>query len=161
MKQIRVVFYIYVLLGVIAIMAGCNAQNAEEKDTSLALIKKNDPKPVTLVSHNKKEKSVSDLEERVESFDEIYDVAVIRGEKDTLIVYKVKHMQRFRMRDIEKKLNAMLEKRYPDESFVVSSDYKIFLEATKLGEKMDDPNFSKKKANEELNKIIKLKEEST
>ncbi len=161
MKQIRVVFFIYVLLGVIAIMAGCNAQNAEEKNPSLALIKKTDPKPVTLVSHNKKEKSVSDLEERVESFDEIYDVAVIRGEKDTLIVYKVKHMQRFRMKDIEKKLNAMLEKRYPDENFVVSSDYKIFLEATKLGKKMDDPNFSKKKANEELNKIIKLKEELT
>jgi hypothetical protein len=108
MKQIRVVFYIYVLLGVIAIMAGCNAHNAEEKDTHLALIKKTDPKPVTLVSHKKKEKSVSDLEEHVESFEGIYDVAVIRGEKDTLIVYKVKHMQRFRMKDIEKKLNSML-----------------------------------------------------
>ena len=70
-------------------------------------------------------------------------------------------MQRFRMKDIEKKLNAMLEKRYPDENFVVSSDYKIFLEAIKLGKKMEDPNFPKKKANEELNKIIKLKKELT
>jgi hypothetical protein len=160
MKQIRVVFYIYLLLGVIAIMAGCNADNAEEKDTHLALIKKTDPKPVTLVSHNKKEKSVSDLEEHVESFEEIYDVAVIRAEKDTLIVYKVKHMQRFRMKDIEKKINSMLEKRYPDESFIVSSDYKIFLEAIKLGKKMKDPHYSKKKAHEELEQIIKLKNES-
>lgn len=161
MKQIRVVFYIYVLLGVIAIMAGCNAQNGEEKDSHLALIKKTDPRPVTLVSHKKKEKSVSDLEKHVESFDEIYDVAVVRGEKDTLVVYKVKHMQRFQMKDIEKRVNSMLEKRYPDESFIVSSDYKIFLEAIKLGEKMEDPNFPKKKANEELDKIIKLKKELT
>ena len=145
MKQIRVVFCIYVLLGVIAIMAGCNAQNAEEKNTSLALIKKTDPKPVTLVSHNKKEKSVSDLEEHVESFDEIYDVAVIRGKKETLIVYKVKHMQRFRMKDIEKKLKCYAGEKYPIENFIVSSDYKIFLEAVKLSKKMDDPNFSEEK----------------
>ncbi len=160
MKKIQVVFYIYILLGVIAIMAGCNAHNSAEKDTHLALIKKTDPNPVTLVSHNKKEKSVSDLEKHLESFEEIYDVAVIRGKKETLIVYKVKHMQRFNMKGIEKKINSMLEKRYPDEKFIVSSDYKIFLEAIKLGEKMKDPHYSKKKAHEEFEQIIQLKKES-
>lgn len=151
------VFYIYVLLGFLAIMAGCNAHNSGEKDEQLALIKKTDPDPVTLVSHNKEEKPVSELEKQVESFDEIYDVATIKGEKETLIVYKVKHMQRFRMKEIEKELNSFLEKRYPNENFIVSSDYKIFLEAVKLSNKMKDPNYSKKKANEELKKIIKLK----
>jgi hypothetical protein len=149
-----------VLLGILAIMAGCNAHNTEEKDEQLALIKRTDPDPVTLVSHKKEENPVSELEKHVESFDEIYDVATIKGEKETLIVYKVKHMQRFRMKEIEKELNSLLEKRFPNEDFVVSSDYKIFLEAVKLSNKMKDPNYSKKKANEELKKIIKLKKET-
>ncbi|MFB9987365.1 sporulation protein [Bacillus benzoevorans] len=160
----QMVFYVYVLLGALAIMAGCNANNAnnaEKKDEQLALIKRTDPDPVTLVSHNKEEEPISDLDKTVESFNEIYDVAAIRGKNETLIVYKVKHMHRFRMKEIEKEINSKLEKRYPDENFVVSSDYKIFLEAVKLGNKMKDPNYSKKKANDELDKIIKLKEKLT
>lgn len=155
------VFYVYVMFSILAIMAGCNAHNTEEKDEQMALIQRTDPDPVTLVSHDKEERPVSDLEKDIESFDEIYDVAMIRGKKETLIVYKVKHMQRFRMKKIEQELNKMLEKKYPDEDFIVSSDYKIFLEAVKLGNKMKDPNYSKKKANEELEKIIKLKKELT
>lgn len=162
MKETRIVLYMYMLLCIVAIMVGCNVNNTEEKDERLSLIAKTDPDPVTLVSHQKEKNPVADLKKDIEeAFDEIYDVAVIRGEKHTLIVYKVKHMQRFFMKRIEKKLNALLENHYPDEDFIVSSDYKIFLEAIKLGKKMEDPNFSNKEANKELERIIKLKKELT
>ena len=39
------------------------------------------------------------------------------------------------MKKIEKEVNDILEKKYPDEDFIVSSDYKIFLEADRLGRK--------------------------
>ena len=65
------------------------------------------------------------------------------------------------MKKIEKEVNEILEKRYPDENFIVSSDYKIFLEAYRLGKKMEDPNFSKKDAQKRLEEIIKLKKELT
>ena len=36
------------------------------------------------------------------------------------------------MKKIEKEVNEILEKKYPEENFVVSSDYKIFLEAYRI-----------------------------
>ena len=69
------------------------------------------------------------IKKDVEHLDYIYDVAVIKGENEDLVVYKVKHFQRFQMKKIEKEVNEILEKRYPEENFIVSSDYKIFLEA--------------------------------
>jgi hypothetical protein len=65
------------------------------------------------------------------------------------------------MKKIEKKMTKMLEEKYPDENFIVSSDYKIFIEAVELQEKMKDPNFTDKKAKKKLDKIIKLKNEMT
>lgn len=162
MKNKQIVFCFYLLSGLLAIMVGCNVNNSQEKDTKLALIKQTNPNPITLVSNKKeKEASVSDIEADVEAIDEIYDVAVIRGKKETLIVYKVKHLHRFHMEKIEKELNSMLEKNYPKEDFIVSSDFKIFLEAIKLSNKMKDPKYSEKKANEELERIIELKKELT
>jgi hypothetical protein len=162
MKNKQIVFCFYLLSGLLAIMVGCNVNNSQEKDAQLALIKQTNPTPITLVSNKKeKEVSVSDIEADVEGIDEIYDVAVIRGKKETLIVYKVKHLHRFHMEEIEKELNAMLEKNYPKEDFIVSSDFKIFLEAVKLSNKMKDPKYPEKKANEELKRIIELKKELT
>ncbi len=65
------------------------------------------------------------------------------------------------MKKIEKEVTEMLEKKYPDENFVVSSDYKIFLEAFRLGEKMKEPNFSNEEAQKRLDEIIELKKELT
>jgi hypothetical protein len=65
------------------------------------------------------------------------------------------------MKRIEKKMTKMLEEKYPEENFTVSSDYKIFIEAVELQEKMKDPDFSDKKAKKKLDKIIKLQKEMT
>ena len=161
MRIKQIVFYTYVISGLIAIMAGCNANNSREKDEQLALIQQTNPTPVTLVSNEKEEDFASKIEKHVEDIEEIYDVAVIKGKKETLIAYKVKHMQRFHMKGIEKELNSMLEKEFPKEDFIVSSDYKIFLEAVKLSNNMKDPQYSEKKAHKELERIIKLKKELT
>ena len=63
------------------------------------------------------------------------------------------------MKAIEKEVNDKLEEKYPDEDFTVSSDYKIFLEAVRLGEKLKDPKYPEKKAKKELNRIIGLNKE--
>lgn len=141
-------------------ITGCN-QN-EKKDSESALIQTTNPNP-TLLERNTSENLdlVASIEHDVESMKELYDVAIVKGKKDTLVAYKVKHLYRFSMKKIEKKLNDMLEDKYPQEKFTVSSDYKIFLEAVKLNEKMKDPNFTQEKANKELDEIIKLKQEMT
>ena len=139
-------------------LASCQAEDHEDQDY-MALLKTTNPTPtnVTAKSHTV---SAEDIKKEVEKSDAIYDVAVIQGDKENLVVYKVKHLQRFRMKKIEKEVNTMLEKKFPDENFIVSSDYKIFLEAVKLGEKMNkDPNFTKEKAQKRLEEIIELKKE--
>jgi|tagenome__1003787_1003787.scaffolds.fasta_scaffold20200413_1 hypothetical protein len=159
MKIKKTVYCIYIFLFVVAIMVGCNAKLDEEKETKLSLINQTNPTPMNLMSQPSKGASSKNIKEDVQSIDEIYDVAVIKGKDKTLVAYKVKHLQRFHMTGIEKEVNKKLEKKYPDENFTVSSDYKIFLEAVRLGEKMKDPSYPEKKAKKELDKIINLSKE--
>lgn len=142
---------------IFACLFGLTACNHDQKvkDSQLALIKTTNPNPV-VTDKNKSLSHVKEIERDVSSFPEIYDVAVVKGKKDTLVAYKVKHSQRFRMKKIEKDLNNRLEKRYPKENFTVSSDYKIFLEAVRLNERMKSAKFSSKKAEKQLKKIIKM-----
>ncbi|MFO1445574.1 sporulation protein [Bacillus sp. Bva_UNVM-123] len=155
MKGIKVIF----ILIIFVMLVSCS-QNDSNKKSELALIKTTNPNPVLLEEHSqKKVVLVANIEHDIESMKELYDVAIVKGDKDVLIAYKVKHLYRFKMKSIEKKLKDTLQKKYPNENFTVSSDYKIFLEAVKLKEKMEKPNYSKEKANKKLKKIIKLKQE--
>ncbi|MEH7523797.1 sporulation protein [Bacillus sp. JJ1503] len=141
-------------------LSGCGIGTDEPKKSKLALVKTTNPSPALLESNTEEKLDlVESIKQDISSMKEIYDVAVLKGKKDTLVAYKVKHMYRFQMKKIEKRMSDMLEKKYKDEKFTVSSDYKIFLEAIKLNERMKDPNFTDKKANQKLQEIIRLKQE--
>jgi hypothetical protein len=58
-------------------------------------------------------------------------------------------------------MDKYLEKKYPDENFILSSDYKIFLETVRLKEKLSNHSISKKDAEKEFKDIVKLKKEKT
>jgi hypothetical protein len=157
MKIYRLVIFILLILTVT--LSGCN-QSEEQQESRLSLIKTTNPKPIKLTNRDNENISIL-VKKDVKKFDEIFDVAVVQGKKDTLVVYKVKHLNRFRMKQIEKNVTEELEKKYPNENFTVSSDYKIFMEALKLKERVEDPKYSEIKAEKDLEKIIKLKEEQT
>jgi hypothetical protein len=146
---IRVIFIVCVSL-----LVSCS-QGQTEKESQLALMKTTNPNPIVTENNNDQD-NVERIEREVESIDEIYDVAVVKGKEATLIVSKVKHMQRFRMKQIEKDLNKKLEEKYPNEQFTVSSDYKIFLEAVRLVERKGNGNLSDKQAEKRLNEIVKM-----
>lgn len=153
---------ILILISVACFITLCGCNNDGPKESGVALLKATNPTPVSFERNTKKELDlIASIEMDIEGFKELYDVAVIKGKDDILVAYKVKHMQRFRMKDIEKRMNKLLEKNYPDENFIVSSDYKIFLEAVELEENLKDPNYSQKKAEKKLKEIIKLKKELT
>ncbi|KAB7705012.1 sporulation protein [Bacillus aerolatus] len=144
---------IFVIVAII--LAGCNLQE-ERPDSPLALIKTTNPEPIQI---EKNGTSVEKIRKEVEGIDEIYDTAVIKGDHNTLVAYKVRHLDRFRMKKIEKNLKERLEKQYEQETFVVSSDYKIFLEAVRLREDIDAGKMNDEEADKRLHEIIKLKEE--
>jgi hypothetical protein len=136
------------------LMSSCS-QGQTEEDSQLALMKATNPNPTVTEKNNGQDK-VEEIEKKVSNFDEIYDAAVIKGKEATLVVYKVKHMQRFNMKKIEKDLNKTLEENYPKENFTVSSDYKIFLEAVRLIERKNNGSYSDKQAEKRLNEILKM-----
>lgn len=140
--------------------SGCSNQPSEKK-SNVSLVKKTQPAPIE-ITYKKKEKSIAfQVREKMKKIKEIYDVAVIEGDHKILVSYKVKHLQRFRMKKIEKDLTKLLNKEFPKHTFVVSSDYKIFLEAIRLKEELEDGNISNKEAKKRFEKLIKLKKEMT
>ncbi|WHY68388.1 sporulation protein [Neobacillus sp. SuZ13] len=144
----------WVLLACLLVLSSCG-QNQQVKDSQLTLMKTTNPSPI-VTQKNKSNDHVKDIEQDVSSFPELYDVAVVKGKKDTLVVYKVKHLYRFKMKKIEKNINKMLEQKYPDENFTISSDYKIFLETVRLDEKMKSSKYTAKNAENRFNEIVNM-----
>ncbi len=141
------------------LLFGCSTVN-DTPETRSSLVRTSNPNPIAV--NNKDEKLVGDIKKTALSIDGIYDVAVIKGEaKDCLVAFKVHHLERFRMKKIEKQLTKELQKQFKDLSFTVSSDFKIFLEAVRLNEKVEKENLSKEKKEKRLQEIIKLSREKT
>ncbi|WP_234978366.1 sporulation protein [Bacillus tuaregi] len=161
MKNKQMILQAFTILFLGGILVGCNVPRNQSNQDYMVLMKTTNPSPKTVVSDSKGMDLIKDIEKDIEGHKALFDVAVIKGKKHILVVYKVKHMQRFHMKKIEKEVNEKLEKKHPDENFIVSSDYKIFLEAVRLEEKMKDPNYSEKEADKEFERIIKLKKELT
>ncbi|WP_226675717.1 YhcN/YlaJ family sporulation lipoprotein [Mesobacillus jeotgali] len=160
MKQAVNFLAILIMLG--AGTAGCTSFGKTSPESRASMIQSVNPDPGATNDLEEKDlKLAKKVKKEIAAFDEIYDVAVIAGKKEVLVAYKVKHLKRFGMKRIEKEINKMLEKNYPDEDFIVSSDYKIFIEAVELRERMKDPSFPDKKAEEQLQRIISLKKELT
>ncbi|MEO2077575.1 MAG: sporulation protein [Bacillus sp. (in: firmicutes)] len=149
--------YRWILFISLIMLTSCSS-NQQAKDSQLALMKTTNPNPV-IITNKKHTDHMNEVKKDVSSQPELYDVAVVKGKKDTLVVYKVKHLHRFRMKAIEKNVNKMLEKKYPKENFTVSSDYKVFLEAVRLKEHIKSSDLSEKEAEKRLNEIIKMTED--
>ncbi len=150
---------LYVLLFSFVLSACANTEDGH--DSKLALLKTTDPSPVELMNNPETDSIGHAVKRHIAEKEELYDVAVIEGKEDILVTYKVKHLERFHMKKIEKDMEKQLEEKYPDENFVLSSDYKIFLETVRLREKMDRGTISKKKAEKEFQDILKLHKEKT
>lgn len=148
------------LLAVVLLISGCsNKEDGTEAKQSL--MKTTQPAPIE-ISYEQKDDSIAyQIRKEVKDIDELYDVAVIEHKKKLIVAYKVKHLKRFGMKKIEKKLRKQLEKEHPDKEFIVSSDYKIFLEVIRLREALEDGNMSADEAEKRFDKIIKLKKEMT
>lgn len=145
------------VLACLFILSSCS-QNQSGKDSQLALVKTTDPKPV-ITEKNHRNRHAEEIKRDVSAVPEIYDVAVVEGKQGALVVYKVRHMKRFKMKKIEKDITKKLEKKYPKEKFTVSSDYKIFLEVVRLEEKVKASKLTRQKAEKRFNEIVKMTED--
>ncbi|QQZ08178.1 YhcN/YlaJ family sporulation lipoprotein [Heyndrickxia vini] len=147
------------LLIIVLLMIGCSHEQ-DSKESRLSLMKTTQPAPVKI--REQQNRSISkQVKNEVLQNEAIYDAAVIEGDKKVLVAYKVKHFYRFKMKKIEKNLQKQLNHQFPNKKFIVSSDYKIFLESVRLKEAITDQTISQKEAKKRFNEIIKLTDEIT
>ncbi|KRG10875.1 sporulation protein [Lederbergia galactosidilytica] len=152
--------YVLAITVFFLIISGCSS-NEDGEEARLSLMKTTQPAPIEISYQEKNDSVAYQIREDVKKINEIYDVAIIEGQKNILIAYKVSHLQRFRMKKIEKNLKDQLESDYPEKKFIVSSDYKIFLETIRLREALEDDNISIDEAEKRFKEIIKLQKEMT
>ncbi|MFJ7976116.1 sporulation protein [Peribacillus sp. NPDC096379] len=159
MMTIRLCIQLLVIF--ILFLSGC-ASNGDGKTERLALLKQTNPKPMDIIdATDSKIGNEEAVKKVVTKNDHIYDVVIVKNGKEMLVAYKIKHLHRFRMKQIEQKLTKDLNKKFEGIHFVVSSDYKIFLEAVRLNKLLRENDIPREKAKKEFKQIIELKEEKT
>ena len=151
----------FILMAACLALGGCSEKKTGEART--ALFKTTNPHPAVINETASEFAFAEKVQKTVLASPEIYDSAIVTDKEKVLVAYKVKHLKRFKMKKIEKELKKKLEKKYPDREFTVSSDYKIFLEAVNLNEKLKnkDKDFTTKKAKKDFKEILKLEKEMT
>lgn len=117
--------------------------------------------PVHVKIHDSEDGTIKEVAEHIEDTKELYDSVVVAADSTLVVSYKVKHLHRFQMKEIEKKMKIFLEEKYPDKEIVLSSDYKIFLELYDFSDKWAADSMNEKEAMDEIAKIIDLKKEMT
>ncbi|MGM7722119.1 YhcN/YlaJ family sporulation lipoprotein [Metabacillus sp. Hm71] len=119
------------------------------------------PFSITIISKSIDQSIANQAKEKVIKEEEISDVKAVNTDKELLIAVEVNHMDRFRLKEIEKNLNQKTEKQFPNHEVTISIDSKIFLEIEKLENKMKKNNLGKKKLEKVLKRIKSLSEELT
>lgn len=156
----QIIFFIITIL-LVTVTIGCR-QDDDNNESQLSLIKTTNPSPIVVEKGAIDQQSEAlKIKKIIRSSSEIYDVAVVKSDKRVLVAYKVKHLQRFRMKKIEKQVKEQLKQYFPKEKFIVSSDYKIFLEAVRLNEKIENNDYNEKQVRKQFNYIVKLTKEQT
>lgn len=92
---------------------------------------------------------------------EITDVKAVNTNETILVAVEIKHMERFQLKKIEKKFKKQLKKQYPKKEITLSLDKKIYLETTKMEQKVSNKEISKDKIEKEIKRIIELSNEKT
>ena len=98
----------------------------------------------------------SKIEEILGQEKDIEHANIIFIEDKILVAMQVKPWLRYKKKKIEKKVEEDLKKEFPTSDLIVSSDFKLHWESTKLIDEND-----KEKLNDEVDQLKKLSKEET
>lgn len=85
---------------------------------------------------------------------EITDVKAVNSKDEMFLAVKPKHMERFQLTSLKKKIKKKLEKNNPEMKVTVSTDQKIFILLGELEGKLDK-KLDRQDIEKELKKIKK------
>ncbi|WP_368659662.1 YhcN/YlaJ family sporulation lipoprotein (plasmid) [Metabacillus halosaccharovorans] len=142
------------LLITIGLSSGCigNQNQFANNNDDANVVKVHTSKPVDQsIANQAKEKVIKE--------EEISGVKAVNTDKELLLAVKVDQFDRFRLKNIEKKVKSDLEKAYPDYKILVSTDSKMYLELEQLEEKLQKDKIKMKSLKKEFDKIKSLMKE--
>ncbi|WP_227936113.1 YhcN/YlaJ family sporulation lipoprotein [Alkalihalobacillus deserti] len=90
------------------------------------------------------------------SMEEVIEVKGVSADNNIYMAPKVKHFDRFRLKEIRKYSHDHVKKRYPDATVHVSTDQKIFMELEKLEQELKKRTISEKRLKQRLNKLDEM-----
>ncbi|WP_257962476.1 YhcN/YlaJ family sporulation lipoprotein [Bacillus sp. UMB0893] len=143
-----------IIVAAIGIGSGCNGnQNqlgSDNNDMNIEYVHTSKPIDQSVANQSK---------EKVIKEEEISGVKAVNTDKELLLAVKVDQFDRFRLKDIKKKVKADLEKKYPEYEIFVSTDQKIYLELEQLEQKLQKDHTQKKSLKKSFDKIKSLMKE--
>ncbi len=138
---------VYLLLSSFMILsAGCSHQKEGEGN-------KNDVSIQTYYFENKQAAS-KEAQDTIGTMPEITDVKVVNSEEDLIVAVKPKHLERFQLKSLKKKIKKKIQKQNPDIKVMVSTDQKIFILVDQLENKLNK-KMDRKDIDKEIKKIEK------
>ncbi|ARK30231.1 YhcN/YlaJ family sporulation lipoprotein [Halalkalibacter krulwichiae] len=102
------------------------------------------------------QQQADDAKKIVLSMEEVIDVKGITDENNIYIAPRVKHFDRFRLKEIRKNGHDSIKKRYPDATIHVSTDQKIFMELEKLEKELQQRTISEERFKQRLAKLDEM-----
>ncbi|AWE06464.1 hypothetical protein DCE79_03270 [Lysinibacillus sp. 2017] len=127
------------LLGVVLLLVGCN-----------------DQEKVVMYPETNDEQMSKEIQKLLEEAKEIEEANVVFMQNELFVAMQLKPFDKWKKQKYEKDWKKKLEKKFPDETVHVSTDFKLFWESTKL---MDEKNHEK--VLEKIQKLKKLAKEET
>ncbi|WP_227935407.1 hypothetical protein [Alkalihalobacillus deserti] len=88
--------------------------------------------------------------------EEVVEIKGVSDEDNIYLAPKVKHFDRFRLKEIRKQSHDAVKKRYPNATVHVSTDQKIFMELEKLEQELQKRTISEKRLKQKLKKLDEM-----
>lgn len=94
-------------------------------------------------------------EEMIEAMEPVTNAVAVDHEDRMYVAADVKHMARFRMKQIRQEAHKKLSNEWPDKTIFFSTDKKAMLELLKLNKEMEEKKMGEKELTEHLTTIEK------
>ncbi|GAE25654.1 lipoprotein [Halalkalibacter wakoensis JCM 9140] len=117
-----------------------------------------DVKPMTLSSNAVVEQDQADeAKEIVLSMEEVVEIkGVSNNDNRIYLAPRVKHFDRFRLKEIRKSGYDSVKKRFPEATVFLSTDQKIYMELEKLETELKNQTISEERLNKRLTKLEEM-----
>ncbi|MCF6137342.1 YhcN/YlaJ family sporulation lipoprotein [Pseudalkalibacillus berkeleyi] len=142
MIQVKKMFLVPAIIMII-VLGGCKEEQSSDMKNTIST----------------KELSVqesSSIHEEIKKVNGVDDVKLIHSKDQLLVAIKITTMDRFRIEEIQHKVQKKLDAAYPEMDVTISPDKKIFMKIGELESKQSEKSLTERDIHKKVRSLIKL-----